>query len=90
MQNSQNAAIQALFERLKSGPPLAVWATLREDNYETVFGDGYYAYLDRVFLTPTGPVAWSLRMSPRVSRSAALWASRCTISEATVRTNVSP
>ncbi|KQY95032.1 hypothetical protein [Brevundimonas sp. Root608] len=32
--------------------PVTVWATLREDTYETLFGDGYYAYLDKVFDSP--------------------------------------
>ena len=30
--------------RLNEGP-LTVWAVLREDTYETMFGDGYYAYV---------------------------------------------
>ena len=34
----------ALFTRLMEGP-LTVWAVLREDTYETIFGDGYYAYV---------------------------------------------
>jgi hypothetical protein len=31
--------------------PMLVWAILKEDTYETKFGDGYYAYLDQVFLS---------------------------------------
>jgi hypothetical protein len=45
-------ALGALAKRLRDGP-IAVWATLREDTYETRFGDGYYAYVDQVFLKPT-------------------------------------
>ena len=45
-------ALRALFERLKAGP-LTVWATLREDTYETSLGDGYYAYVEQVFLKPS-------------------------------------
>jgi hypothetical protein len=52
MTDNENDDIQALSARLKDGP-LTVWATLQEDNYETFFGDGYYAYVDKVFLTPT-------------------------------------
>jgi hypothetical protein len=47
-----SAKLRALSERLALGP-LTVWATLKEDAHETLFGDGYYAYLDQVFLTPT-------------------------------------
>jgi hypothetical protein len=47
-----SAKLRALSERLALGP-LTVWATLREDLYETLLGDGCYAYLDQVFLTPT-------------------------------------
>lgn len=36
---------------------LTVWATLVEDTYETSQGDGYYAYLDRVFFTPSEAAA---------------------------------
>jgi hypothetical protein len=49
-------ALHALRERLKAGP-LTVWATVREDVYETTFGDGYYAYVERVFLKPSGAAA---------------------------------
>ena len=42
-------AEEALFARLKEGP-LTVWAILREDTYETIFGDGYYAYIARAYL----------------------------------------
>jgi hypothetical protein len=37
--------------------PLTIWATLREDTYESFFGDGYYAYVERVFLRPTEAAA---------------------------------
>jgi hypothetical protein len=52
MENSQTPDLRALFERLENGP-LTVWAFLREDSYETLLGDGYYAYVDQLFLTPT-------------------------------------
>ena len=39
-----------LAARLKERP-LLVWAVLREDTYETRFGDGYYAYLTHAFLS---------------------------------------
>jgi hypothetical protein len=47
-----NAAMAALRERLRRGQ-LTVWAILLEDTYETWLGDGYFAYLDEVFLRPT-------------------------------------
>lgn len=37
--------------------PLTVWAILKEDQYESSLGDGYYAYLDQVFLRPSGAAA---------------------------------
>ena len=40
----------ALIARLKEGP-LTVWALLREDIYETKFGDGYYAYVAFAYLS---------------------------------------
>ena len=40
----------ALMARLKEGP-LTVWAVLREDTYETTFGDGYYAYVAFAYLS---------------------------------------
>ncbi len=49
--NSPSQELQALFERLEDGP-LTIWATLKEDGYETAFGDGYYAYVDQLFPTP--------------------------------------
>ena len=52
MRDNEKADIQALSARLREGP-LTVWATMREDSYETFFGDGYYAYVDQVFPTPT-------------------------------------
>lgn len=39
--------------------PVTVWATLREDTYETLFGDGYYAYLDKVFDSPVAALGRS-------------------------------
>lgn len=39
--------------------PVTVWATLREDTYETIFGDGYYAYLDKVFDSPVAALGRS-------------------------------
>lgn len=33
----------------RRGGHRAVWGVLREDGYETSFGDGYYAYLEAVF-----------------------------------------
>lgn len=40
----------ALATRLKDRP-LLVWAVLREDTYETRFGDGYYAYVTHAFVS---------------------------------------
>ena len=40
----------ALIARLNEGP-LTVWAVLREDTYETIFGDGYYAYVAFAYLS---------------------------------------
>jgi hypothetical protein len=36
-----------------------VWGVLREDSYETAFGDGYYAYLEAAFDTQEGAVAFA-------------------------------
>jgi hypothetical protein len=49
-------ALQRLSERLNRGN-LTVWATLKEDTYETTLGDGYYAYLDGIFATPSQAAA---------------------------------
>ena len=51
-ENDAQRALGALAEKLRGGR-VTVWATLREDTYETDFGDGYYAYVDQVFLKPT-------------------------------------
>lgn len=40
----------ALAARLKDRP-LLVWAVLKEDTYESKFGDGYYAYVAHAFLS---------------------------------------
>jgi hypothetical protein len=37
----------------------SVWGVLREDSYETVFGDGYYAYLEAAFDTQEEAVAFA-------------------------------
>lgn len=44
---------QDLFAELSATPngELTVWAVLFEDVYETVYGDGYYAYLADAFFT---------------------------------------
>jgi hypothetical protein len=45
--------LDELFSELNSAPDnkLLVWAVLFEDVYETVHGDGYFAYLADVFFT---------------------------------------
>lgn len=50
MLNSRHIAVEALYEALRAGPTV-IWAVLKEDSYETVFGDGYYAYVDSVHLS---------------------------------------
>jgi len=36
---------------LEKRGPRTLWGVLREDTYETAFGDGYYAYLEAAFDT---------------------------------------
>lgn len=48
--NNATVSSEYLGPALRSGP-MAVWAVLKEDSYETIFGDGYYAYVDSVHLS---------------------------------------
>jgi hypothetical protein len=49
-------ALDKLSIRL-NGAALTVWAVLKEDRYETFQGDGYYAYVEEVFLKPSAAAA---------------------------------
>jgi len=46
---------------------LAVFVVLREDDYETRFGDGYFAYFAGAFRDPEAAEAWAAgqRATPR-------------------------
>jgi hypothetical protein len=65
MQDITSADIRAAARRAlrldleRRGGQRTVLGVLREDTYETVFGDGYYAYLSAVFDTKDEAVAFA-------------------------------
>lgn len=61
-----------LRSRLAAGP-LTLWATLREDIYETSFGDGYYAYVSDVFLSEADALAEQAEAAARLPEDTRGW-----------------
>lgn len=51
-----------------------VWAVLREDTYETVFGDGYYAYVEAVYEAEEDALRFT---SKHASEPSFRWHLRC-------------